>query len=96
MIEYRYSERGCIRCGDTFRARGGPVYKSSRVGEPGMYRLLDIEQCRQRVYLVAVRVDKHGLQCGGTALLFVEGKPYRLRELPDWIVRPYRVARLRK
>lgn len=94
-IEYRYSERGLIRAGDTFRARGGATYRGSRVGEPGLYRMLGIHQCRQRVYLEAVRVDRHGLQTGGVSLLYVAGKPYRLRELPDWIVRPYRVSKCR-
>lgn len=90
MTEFRYSERGCIRQGDTFRARGGPTYRGSRVGSPGLYRLLGIEGDN----LVAVAVDRYGIQKGGVSTLYV-GKPYRLPELPEWIVRPYRVARKR-
>ena len=93
--EYRYSERGLLRPGDTFRARGGPTYRGSRVGQPGLYRLIGIEECRQRVYLVAVQVDRHGQQRAGVCTLYVSGKPYRLPQLHDWIVRPYRVARKR-
>lgn len=95
ILEYRYSERGCIRQGDTFRASGGPTYKGARVGSPGLYRLLAVETCRQRVYLIAVPVDRHGLQKSGVTTLYVSGKPYRLPQLPDWIVRPYRVAKKR-
>ena len=93
--EYRYSERGVIRAGDTFRARGGSTYRGTRVGVPGLYRMLAVETRRQRVYLVAVPVDRHGIQKGGTVLLYVSGKPYRLSGLEEWIVRPYRVARKR-
>lgn len=95
MNEYRYSERGRLRVGEVFRARGGPTYKGSRVGSPGLYKLLAVEQYRQRVYLVAVPVDRHGLQKAGVTTLYVSGKPYRLPQLPDWVVRPYRVARKR-
>ena len=95
ITEYRYSERGRIRAGETFRARGGPTYRGSRVGEPGLYKLLGVEATPERVYLVAVQVDKHGLQKGGTSTLFVSGKPYPLAGLDSWIVRPYRVARKR-
>lgn len=93
--EFRYSDRGCIRAGDTFRARGGPTYRGTRVGSPGLYRLIDVEQCRQRTYLVAVAVDRHGLPKSGVSTLFVSGKSYRLPELEEWIVRPYKVARKR-
>lgn len=96
QIAYRYSERGVLRQGDLFRARGGPLYKGSRVGYPGRYRLLGIEVGKQRVYLVAVPVDKYGLPCGGSALLYVDGDSYPLVGLPDWIVRPYTVSKLRK
>lgn len=95
MTEYRYSERGCIRQGDTFRARGGPTYRGSRVGAPGLYRLLSVETDSHGINLVAVAVDRHGLQKGGVNTLLVSGKPYRLPQLPEWIVRPYRVARKR-
>lgn len=93
--EFRYSERGLLRAGDTFRARGGATYKGSRVGEPGLYRMIGIHRCRQRVYLEAVRVDRHGLQVSGVSLLYVSGKPYRLDGLENWIVRPYHVSRCR-
>lgn len=95
MTEYRYSERGCIRQGDTFRARGGPVYRGSRVGSPGLYRLLSVETDSHGVNLVSVPVDRHGLQKAGVITLYVSGKPYRLPQLPEWIVRPYKVARKR-
>lgn len=93
--EFRYGERGVIRAGDLFRARGGPTFRGGRVGEPGLYRLLAVERCRSRVYLVAVRVDRQGVQVGGVYSLFVAGKPYRLPALPEWVVRPYRVSRCR-
>ena len=83
-----------IRIGETFRARGGPTYHESRVGRPGLYRLVAIERGRNdRVYLLGQSVDKAGLPNGGTMLLYVEGKPYRLAGLSEWIVRPYRVNR---
>lgn len=96
MLEYRYSERGVIRCGDLFRARGGPTYRGSRVGAPGRYRLLGVEECRQRVYLLAVPVDRYGVQKGPVGLLLVQGRAWRLPELPEWLVRPYRVSRIRE
>jgi hypothetical protein len=51
---------------------------------------------KRRTYIEARRIDRHGLPVGGVSLLYVEGKPYRLKELPEWIVRPYRVSRIRK
>ena len=95
MIEYRYSERGRIRAGEVFRARGGPTYKGQRVGSPGYYRLIGVEEYRCGTYLVAARVDRYGVQAGGTVTLYVSGDSYELEELPGWLVRPYRVARKR-
>lgn len=94
--EFRYGERGVIYRGDTFRAKGGPTYKGARVGEPGLYRLIRVHRTKRgRVYLEAVPVDRHSIQKGGTHTLYVEGKPYRLAGLENWLCRPYRVAKVR-
>ena len=92
MSEYRYSERGCIRRGDVFRARGGPTFKGSRCGDPGLYRMLNVEQQDDRIYLLAVPVDRHGIQTGGQKLLFVKGDEY---DGLSCRMRPYRVSRVR-
>lgn len=94
--EFRYGERGVIRPGDTFRARGGTTYKGSRVGEPGLFRMLAVETGKRgRVYLAAVPVDRYGVQRGGTRTLYVRGKPYRLAGLENWVCRAYRVSKVR-
>lgn len=97
MTEYRYSERGVIRPGDTFRARGGSTYHGRRVGPRGRFRAVGIETDRRGTYIVAYQVDRHGLPTSGTTLLYVSGRPWRMRDLPEgWIVRPYRVAKCRQ
>jgi hypothetical protein len=84
-----------LRVGEVFRVRGGPTYNGSRVGIPGLYRLLGVEKYRQRVYLLGVPVDKYGVQRGGTVLLYVSGKPYRLEGLPNWVCKPYKISKKR-
>lgn len=93
--EYRYSERGVIRQGEIFRARGGPTYKGQRVGSPGLYKLLDVVIQKKRTYLLGMLVNKHGLPVGGTSLLYVKGSPYPLDGLPDWAVNPYKISKKR-
>lgn len=91
-VEYRYSERGVIRKGELFRARGGPTHNGSRVGEPGIYKLIGIEYGKKdRVYLLAQKCDRQGIPTGGSTLLYVKGKPYKLASLSSWVVRTYRV-----
>lgn len=85
MTEYRYSERGRIKRGDVFRAR--------RCDRPGRYKLLAVEQDAERIYLLAVPVDRHGIQSGGQTLLFVSG-PDRQGIAGTWS--PCRVARCRR
>lgn len=94
--EFRYSERGVIHTGDMFRARGGPTYKDSKVGSPGLYRMIGVETQGTRVYVLASPVSKYGLPCGGTRLLYVKGPAHRLKDLPDWIIRPYKIAKVRE
>lgn len=95
--EYRYSERGRIRPGDLFRARGGTTYNGRRVAPRGRFRAIGIETHKRGIYIHAARVDKYGIQCSGTVLLYVDGKPYHPEGLPDgWIVKPSRVAKCRR
>lgn len=95
ITEYRYSDCGTIRVGQEFRARGGPTYGDKRVGMPGRYRLNEIVRKGERVWFVATPIDKYGIPSGGEYMLFVSGTPYRLKTLPNWVVRPYRIARIR-
>jgi hypothetical protein len=96
MNEYRYSDRGVIRVGDVFRASGGETYNGARCGSPGRYKLLAIVEGRKgRIYLECQRCDRHGVPTGGYRLLYVQGKPYRMKGLTNLVVRPYKVSRQR-
>ena len=94
--EYRFGDRGRLVAGDTFRARGGPVFRGVRVGHRGLFRLVNVERDHGRTCLVAMQVDRHGLPSGGVVTLYVEGVPVTLGGLVDWICRPYRIQKRRE
>ena len=80
-----------IQKGTIFRARGGPTFRGEPVGAPGLYRAIGSEPDpdRDRLHIIAYPVDRHGVQTGGTMLIYAKGESYTLPELPEWVCHPY-------
>lgn len=96
----RLSKKVVIRPGDKIRARGGPVYKGKRIGDPGIYEVRRVFTKRDRVFAECARLDKVSSKsdvrlASGIFTLFISGKPYRSRVVESIINRPYRVSKVR-
>jgi hypothetical protein len=90
------SARVVIRPGDKVRARGGPTYGGTPIGNPGVYLVDRIFQRGRRVFIAARRVDREtGIPCGAHNL-YVQGKPYVSKLVATILERPYRLSKVRR